>query len=237
MMINASLARRRSWTGLLLLWNTSIGKKVVMAISGFILWGYLLLHLWGNLKLFIGPDALNGWGHFLRVFGAPVFQGETVLWLIRSILLVALILHIWSAYSLTRMSQGARPIGYTNKKSLAATYASQSMRWGGVVIGIFIVYHILHFTTGTVHSSFIEGEPYHNVVAAFHNPAIAAVYIVAMLVIGLHLYHGLWSMFQTLGWNNARSELFFKSFARLFALVITVGNLALVLSVVTGLVS
>jgi succinate dehydrogenase / fumarate reductase cytochrome b subunit len=159
-----------------------------------------------------------------------------VLWVIRILLLVALVLHVWSAYSLTRQSQSARQVGYTGKKSLAATYASQSMRWGGVVIAVFVAYHILHFTTGTVHSSFIEGQPYHNVVVAFQNPAISAVYIVTMLAIGLHLYHGLWSMFQTLGWNNARTEIYTKSFARLFALAITIGNLALVLSVWTGLV-
>jgi succinate dehydrogenase / fumarate reductase cytochrome b subunit len=207
-----------------------------MAVTGFILFGYLVLHLWGNLKIFVGPEALNGWGSFLRVFGEPVLMHEQLLWLVRIILLLAVILHIWAAYSLTRMSQEARPKGYTGKRSLAATYASLSMRWSGVLVAVFIVYHILHFTVGTVHPTFIEGQPFHNVTQAFKELWISSIYIVVMLVIGLHLYHGLWSMFQTLGWNNARTELYTRSFARLFALAITAGNVAIPVAVLTGVV-
>lgn len=231
-----SLVRTRPISGLLSLWHSTLGKKYVMAITGFILWGYVILHLWGNLKIFLGPEQINQWGVFLRIVGDPVFTGEQLLWAARIILLAAVVLHIVSAYQLTRRDWAARPVAYATRRNLESTFASRTMRWGGVIIGLFIVFHVLDLTTGTMNPGFQRGEIYSNVVRSFSRWYVSLVYILAVLALGLHLYHGIWSMFQTLGWNSARSNAILRNAATLIALVLTAGNLAIPVSVLLGIV-
>jgi succinate dehydrogenase / fumarate reductase cytochrome b subunit len=173
-------------------WESSIGKKLVMAVTGLIWVGYLISHVLANLTVFSGPDRINAYSAFLHGTGLA-------LWIPRAVLIVAIVLHIVAAIQLTGQSQAARPVGYARRDPQVSTFASRTIRWGGVVILVFLVFHLLHFTVGTVHPDFVEGNPYHNVVAGFQNPWVVLFYVVAMAVLGLHLYHGLWSSRRTLG--------------------------------------
>ena len=211
--------------------RSSIGRKVVMAVTGVILVGFVIAHLLGNLQVYLGPEAMNNYAVWLRQF----LHG-TGLWIARAILLVAVILHIWSAASLTLSSRRARPVAYRERKWREATYASRTMRWGGVIILLFVIYHILHMTTGTVHQSFIEGDVYHNFVSGFRVVPVSLFYIFAMLALGLHLKHGVWSMFQTLGVSHPRSIRAAHVLAWIVAIVIVVGNISFPLAVLAGVV-
>jgi succinate dehydrogenase / fumarate reductase cytochrome b subunit len=212
-------------------WSSTIGRKVVMAVTGVILFGFVLGHLVGNLQLYLGPQAINEYAVWLRHVGHGA-----LLPIARITLLVAVALHIWSATSLTLDSKAARPQRYRMWEARESTYASRTMRWGGVIILLFVVYHLMHFTWGNAHPSFVEGDVYHNVVTGFSVPWVAAVYILAMLALGLHLKHGLWSMFQTLGVSHPRYERYAKLFAATFAAVIVVGNVSFPIAVLAGLV-
>jgi succinate dehydrogenase cytochrome b subunit len=224
----------RTWFGSF--WATAIGKKAVMAVTGVFLFGWILLHMLGNLKLYLGAEHLNEYAKFLITMGAPALPDYAALWVSRALLLLAVILHIVAATQLTLMNSAARPVGYRDREYVVGTYAARTMRWGGVIILLFIVYHLLHFTTGTVHPNFIEHDVYHNVVTGFQVWWVSAFYIIANLALGLHLYHGLWSMFNSLGLNNPKFNNWKKVFATAFALVITVGNLSFPISVLMGLV-
>lgn len=217
-------------------WRSAIGQKAVMAVTGIILFGFVLAHMLGNLKLYAGPEAMNKYGEWLRVVGTPGLPEGGALWFMRVVLLVAVILHIWSAWALTQRNRRARPHDYKRRDYAAASYASRTMRWGGILVALFIVYHILHFTTGQAHPSFEAGRPYQNLVAGFSITWVALFYIAANLALGLHLYHGLWSMFQSLGWNNPRFNAWRRHFATAFAVIITVGNISFPIAVMTGLV-
>jgi len=207
-----------------------------MALTGVFLFGWLFLHMLGNLKLYLGAEHLNEYAKFLITMGAPALPDNAALWISRVLLLVAVILHIVAATQLTLMNSAARPVGYRDREYVVGTYAARTMRWGGVIILLFIVYHLLHFTTGTVHPSFIEHDVYHNVVTGFQVWWVSAFYIIANLALGLHLYHGLDSMFNSLGLNNPKFNNWKKVFAIAFALVITVGNLSFPISVLMGFV-
>jgi succinate dehydrogenase / fumarate reductase cytochrome b subunit len=222
--------------GALTLYHTTIGKKVVMAVTGFILYGYVMVHMLGNLKVFQGPEKLNAYGVFLRTAGGPVFADEQVLWLVRIILLVSLVAHIVAAVQLTRLDWESRPVGYAMRKNQVYGYAAPTMRWGGVGIALFVVYHILHFTTGQAHPSYVHGDIYRNVVVGFQSPIASLVYIAAMIAVGLHLYHGVWSMFQTLGLNNTNNKRLLRGFATLSAVALVVGNVSIPVAVMLGLV-
>ena len=217
-----------------LLYQSSIGKKFIMAITGFILFGFVLVHMWGNLHIFQGREKINAYGVFLRVVGEPFFADEQVLWLVRIVLLLSVVLHVAAAYQLTRMDLAGRPVGYAMRKNVANGYAARTMRWGGVIIALFIVYHILHFTTGTLHPRFVHGDIYNNMVIGFSNPLVSAFYILAMIALGLHLYHGVWSMFQTLGLNNKRWNSLLRGFATIFAVLVVVGNVSVPVAVLAG---
>jgi succinate dehydrogenase / fumarate reductase cytochrome b subunit len=218
-------------------WDSSVGKKQVMAVSGFIMLLYLVLHLWGNLKVFAGPQPLNTYADWLRTVGDPLFSNSQLLWLVRVVLAAALVLHIWAAWSVTRQDLAARPIGYAGRRNLESTYASRTMRWGGVIIALFIVYHVLDLTTGTVHPApFEAGNVYQNVVSGFRVWYVSLIYIVAMIAVALHLYHGVWSMFQTIGWNGPRLTHVWRGLATVIAVVIGLGNIAIPVAVLTGFV-
>jgi succinate dehydrogenase / fumarate reductase cytochrome b subunit len=212
-------------------WRSSIGRKVVMAVTGAILFGFVLGHLAGNLTVYLGPEALNGYAVFLRQF----LHGAG-LWVARAVLLLSVILHIWSATSLTLSSRAARPVGYRERQWTESTYASRTMRWSGVIILFFVIYHLLHFTFGTVHPSFVEGDVYHNFVTGFQSVPVSIAYIVAMIFLGLHLRHGVWSMFQTLGVSHPRYIRWAHVGAWIFALIVVVGNCSFPIAVLAGLV-
>jgi len=224
----------RTWFGSF--WATAIGKKAVMALTGVFLFGWIFLHMLGNLKIYLGAEHLNEYAKFLITMGAPALPDYAALWVSRALLLIAVILHIVAATQLTLMNNAARPVGYRDREYVVGTYAARTMRWGGVIILLFIIYHLLHFTTGTVHPNFIEHDVYHNVVTGFQVWWVSAFYIIANLALGLHLYHGLWSMFNSLGLNNPKFNNWKKVFATAFALVITLGNLSFPIAVLMGLV-
>jgi len=211
--------------------QSSIGRKVVMAVTGAILVVFVIGHMVGNLTVYLGPEALNGYAVFLRQF----LHGSA-LWIVRAVLLVSVILHIWSATSLTLDSRRARPKGYRELEWKESTYASRTMRWGGVIILLFVIYHLLHFTFGTAHPSFVEGDVYHNFVTGFRSVPVSIVYIFAMLALGLHLRHGVWSMFQTLGVSHPRYIAMARGAAWVVAVVVVVGNVSFPIAVLTGIV-
>ncbi|MEO8944888.1 MAG: succinate dehydrogenase cytochrome b subunit [Gemmatimonadaceae bacterium] len=211
-------------------WRSTIGKKVVMAVTGIIGIGFVLAHITGNLLVFKGADAINSYSHFLHGPGAEL------LWLARIVLIVAVILHVWASYALTQQSHAARSEGYVKRVPQVSTPASRVMRWGGVVVLIFIVFHILHFTTGTFHPGgvYVEGDVYHNVVQAFHVWWVAAFYMVAMVFLGLHLYHGAWSSARTLSIAGDSPHPLHHRLSVLIALVVWLGFTLVPLGVVLG---
>lgn len=206
-----------------------------MAVSGLIMLGYLVAHMVGNLKIFFGTDEFNGYAHWLRTMGDPVLHYEWALWAVRVLLLAAVVLHAVSAYQLSRRDIRARPTAYAHKRK-RASYATRTMRWGGIILLLFIVWHLLDLTMLTVNENAQPGKPYQNVVATFSNWYGNAIYIVAMLAVGLHVRHGFWSAAQTLGVGNATRERLLKAAANLLALVLTVGFLSVPVAVMTGLV-
>lgn len=229
------------------LYRSHVFKKFVMAVTGLILFGFVLGHMAGNLKLYLGKyEAGEHQGEYqidvyaeaLRELGSPILPHGHGLWIARIALLLAVGLHIWSATELTLVNYRARPTSYVRETHQKSTYASRTMRWGGVLIALFVVYHLLHFTVGApdVHPDFRPGEVFHNVVVGFENPLVSGFYILANLALGLHLYHGLWSFTQSLGlsgprWNSLRHKV-----AAAFAVLICAGNISFPLAVLTGLV-
>jgi succinate dehydrogenase / fumarate reductase cytochrome b subunit len=220
-------------------YRSAIGKKAVMAVTGVILFGWIFVHMLGNLKLYLGAEHMNTYGAWLRTLGAPAVPETGLLWISRIVLLTCVVLHIHSAWATAAMSREARPIGYRDRQFVKSTYASRTMRWGGVIILLFVIYHVLHLTVGlnvAPGAQFVPGDPYHNVVAGFRNPLVAVVYIIANLALGLHLFHGLWSMFNSLGLNHRKFNGWRRVFATAFAVIITAGNVSFPLAVLTGFV-
>ena len=218
-------------------WNTMIGKKVVMAVTGVVLVGFVIAHMLGNLKIFSGPNEINAYSRFLREVGHPEFGYGQLLWIVRIVLLICVVLYVTAAFHLTRRSWVARPIGYTCKRNIETTLAARTMHWGGVLLVAFISFHLLHLTGGVV--GFRAGQfqhlaVYQNVVAAFAVWPIALFYVVAMGALCLHLYHGVWSMLQTLGWNTARNKSMFKVLSRVIGVVVFVGFTSVPVAVIAG---
>jgi succinate dehydrogenase / fumarate reductase cytochrome b subunit len=218
-------------------YRTSLGKKAVMAVTGILLFGFVLVHMIGNLKMYLGEESFNTYAHWLREVGYPALPHEGGLWIFRIVLLVAVALHFHAAYALTIVNWKARPKGYKEHEELEATYASRTMRWGGAIIGLFVLYHLAHLTTGWAHPSFVEGEAYANVVAGFTVWWVSVFYVIANIALGFHLYHGLWSMFRSLGWNRPGVDTPTRRFAQVFAWVITLGNLSFPIAVLSGVVA
>jgi succinate dehydrogenase / fumarate reductase, cytochrome b subunit len=219
------------------LWSTMVGKKVVMALTGLVLVGFVSAHMLGNLKIFLGEEAINTYAVFLRTMGEPLFPSGMLLWVARLILLTCVALHITAGVQLTRMNWAARPQGYDTKRSRATTYAARTMRWSGVILALFIVFHLLHLTGGVVGfqpGAFVHLSVYHNVVAAFSVWYVALFYSLALACLCLHLDHGIWSMFQTLGWNNARTTTGLRALSRVVALIVFAGFLSVPVAVMAG---
>jgi succinate dehydrogenase / fumarate reductase, cytochrome b subunit len=214
--------------------DTTVGKKILMAVTGVIYVAFVIGHMVGNLKVYQGREHFNDYAEGLRTFGAPFFGHGQLLWIIRIILIISIFIHITMAALLTLRSRAARSVAYTRYESLAFSYASRTMVWGGIIILLFIIYHLLHFTFGVVHPDFRPGDPYHNFVAGFQQVPASLVYIAAMVPLGFHLYHGVWSAFQTLGANNPRYNRYRRPFAAGIALIVVIANISFPLAVMAG---
>jgi succinate dehydrogenase / fumarate reductase, cytochrome b subunit len=220
------------------LWGSTVGKKIAMAVSGVILLGFVVGHMVGNLKVYQGAEIFNHYAEGLRMFGLPFFSTGQLLWLVRIVLLVAVLVHIVAAYRLTVHSRRARAVGYrAYDNDLVFSYASRTMVWGGVIILLFVVYHLLHLTFGTAHPDFIPGDAYHNFVTGFQSVPVSLAYIVAMIPLGFHMYHGFWSMLQTLGANNPKYNRYRRPIAAALAIIVVVGNISFPVAVLTGILS
>jgi succinate dehydrogenase / fumarate reductase cytochrome b subunit len=212
------------------LWDSSVGKKMVMAVTGLVWVAYLITHVLANLLVFQGPGKINAYSAFLHGTGGA-------LWAARLVLIVALVLHVVAAIQLSARQREARPVGYAaGRKPQVSTLASRTMRWGGALILVFLVFHILHFTVGTAHPSFVEGDPYHNVATGFHDLAVVLFYLVVMALIGLHLYHGLWSSGRSLGVAQPSPQPLRRSLALVLALLIWLGFSVIPIAVYAGVV-
>jgi succinate dehydrogenase / fumarate reductase cytochrome b subunit len=211
------------------LYGSTLGKKILMAATGAFLCVFVLGHMTGNMLLYVGPEALNAYGHKLQNSG--VF-----LWVFRLVMLVVVAVHVVASVQLWLRNRSSRPVKYRVFRPPAVDYAARTMVWSGPIILLFILYHLAHFTVGTAHHDFVRGDVYHNVVSSFQIPWVAGIYIVANVLLAIHLYHGVWSAIQTAGWDHPRFGRFRRWLAVGFAVVIGVGNVSLPLSVLTGLV-
>ena len=216
--------------------TSSVFKKIVMAISGIIMVLFLIAHMIGNLHVFQGAKAFNSYSEWLRTVGEPALPYRTVLTIIEIVLTVSVVAHAWSAIALWRQAKRARPQSYVTKKSVAQTYASRTMRWGGVIVGLFIVYHLLDLTFGVANPAGTDSTPYGRLIAGFSNPIPTIVYVIALVLLGMHLRHGIWSATQTLGQSNRRRERSVNAFAIVFSTLLIAGYLVIPAAVVFGLV-
>ncbi|MFN2201309.1 MAG: succinate dehydrogenase cytochrome b subunit [Caldilineaceae bacterium] len=221
------------------MYRTSIGKKVVMAFTGVIWIGYVVLHMYGNLKAFVGAEYFNAYAEGLREMGGPIFGHLQLLIIARIIFVVSIVLHVWSAWSLYRQAANARPISYSSRRVVRADYAGRTMRYGGVVILLFLIFHLAQLTWGVkaTNSAFVTGDPYHNLVAVFQSPIVTGFYLVALFALGFHLYHGAWSMFQTLGLNSHEYDGVIRGLAILLAICVPIGFAAVPLAVQFGILT
>lgn len=229
---------RRTTSWFLDFYRSSVGKKWTMAVTGIVWMGYVLFHMIGNLKLYISAEEVNKYAEWLREFPEPALPAGTFLWLARLGLLVTLLLHVHAAYALTVINYRARPraIRYESRRDyLVANYASRTMRWTGVIVLAFIAYHLTHLTWGWTHPDFIEGDVSHNLIAGFQSWPVALTYIGANIALGFHLFHGAWSLFQSVGVNHPRFNEWRRIFAAVFTAVVLIGNLSFPILIVTGL--
>ncbi|MGB8332428.1 MAG: succinate dehydrogenase cytochrome b subunit [Polyangiales bacterium] len=210
----------------LTLHHTTIGKKVIMAISGAVIVGFVIVHFLGNLNLYLGPEAMNG-------YAAKLQSVPPLVWGTRLVLLIAFGAHIASALLLWLRNQKARGSRYKKRKDLVTDYAARTMYWSGPILLLFVVYHLLHFTILPAH----PGDVYRNVVEGFQQPWIAGVYIAGNIALGLHIFHGIYSAFQTLGANHPRYNSYRRDAAVAISAAITIGNLSFPISVLAGLVT
>lgn len=212
-------------------WQSTNGKKVVMAVTGLMMFGFVVGHMLGNLQMYESPEHINAYGHFLHSLGE-------LLWLERGIILLAIALHITATIQLALRSKAARPIGYSRKQAINSSYASRTMYWSGPIVLAFIILHLLQFTAGYLHpqAQFVPGDVYHNVVSGFHVWWVSAWYIFAISLLGLHLSHGLWSMFQSVGLAHPRISPLLKIAAKSIALIIVLGYISIPISVLLGFI-
>src|SRR5262245_58826592 len=215
--------------------SSNIGLKVLMALTGVVMFGYLIGHVSGNMLIFKGPEAINNYSKFLH-------DAKGLLWGTRILLLVSVVIHIWATIRFLKLHNEARPVAYVMKEPHGTTFAARTMFWSGPVIALFIVYHILHLTTGTAHPNYHvdatthEVDVYRNLVDGFKSPIASLIYIAAMLGIALHLSHGLWSMLQTIGVNRPNWECCLRTIAVIFAVVICGGFIAVPVAVLAEFV-
>jgi succinate dehydrogenase / fumarate reductase cytochrome b subunit len=216
----------------LTLFDAAIGKKAIVAVTGIVLFGFVIVHMLGNLQMFLGPEVMNG-------YAATLKSNALVLWGARSVLLLSVVLHIAFSIQLVLESNQARPVAYRTKHSIATSYAARTMKFSGPLLALFIVYHIAHFTWPGVAMGAYQHDPhdvYSNFVNGFRVPWVTAIYLVAQAALGLHLYHGAWSLFQTLGLNHPRYNRLRENLPRALAFMVVTGNVILPLSVLAGII-
>ena len=207
-----------------------------MAVTGIIMIAYLVAHMIGNLHAFQGADAYNHYATWLRTFGEPALPHRTILTLIEIVLVVSVVAHMWAAFSLWRQARRARPVRYVTKKPVQQSYASRTLRWGGVIIALFIVYHILDLTWGGINPAGAGTEPYDRLIAGFSNPFVTAFYVLALVLLGMHLRHGLWSVTQILGQSNKTRERTVNAAAVVLSTLLIAGFLVVPLAIAIGAV-
>ena len=228
---------RRGGPAVVHFYRSAIGKKWVMAVTGIVLMGFVLFHLIGNLKLFISKEELNLYGEALRDIPGHLLPRTVLLWTFRLGLIAAFVIHIHAAASLTILNRKARPDSYKSRQDyVAADFASRTMRWTGVIVALFIVFHLMDLTWGNANPEFLRGDPYNNLVYSMERTPVAIVYVLANVALAFHQYHGSWSLFQSLGLNNPKYNAARRTFAQAFAAIILVGNLTFPISVQLGLV-
>lgn len=217
--------------------RTTIAMKLVMAVTGAFFVFYVVAHMYGNLKAFAGADSFNGYSHHLRVLGDPILPDGGFLWVMRLLLIVALVAHVYSAFYLWSRAQGARTTKYSVKKAAATTLSARFMRWGGVALLLFIVFHLLQFTTNTIRVNGDYDNPYQRLVAGFGVWWVVLIYLLALVALAMHLRHGVWSASQTLGWtNSARSRRLANQAGITIAAVVSIGFALVPLFVLFGVV-
>lgn len=232
--------RRRSFV--LDLYSTAVGKKYAMALTGIMLLGFVFVHMIGNLKMYLGPEEFNHYAEFLRELLVPILPRTVLLWLLRFGLIGAVLLHIHAAYSLTVMNRNARSVKYQSPRDYQiANFASRTMRMTGIIVALFVIWHLADLTWGTTNAiggdgEFVRGDAYGNVVRSLERVPVAALYIVANIALGIHLFHGVWSLFQSMGWNNPRFNKWRRGIATAFATIIVVGNVSFPIAVLAGIV-
>lgn len=215
---------------------SSVGRKVVMAVTGVMLFGFVTIHMLGNLQAYGGAEMMNAYAKFLH----SMLHGAGI-WVFRGVMVVAVVLHGWAALTLTLDNMRARPKGYREQQLKAATLSSRTMRYSGVILAIFIVYHLLHLTTGQAHPEFRapqDGEffAFQNFVSGFRHVGVSAFYIVAQLCLGLHMWHGVWSLTQTFGWAHPRFDRCRRNFATGLTVVVVGANISFPIAVLTGII-
>jgi succinate dehydrogenase cytochrome b subunit len=210
-------------------YESTIGKKAIMAVTGLILFGYLIAHMLGNLQIFLGREVMN---HYAETLHANL----PLLWTARTILLISVVLHIWASIQLSIIKKEARPVAYVKRANVSSSWASRSMMLSGPIIAAFVIFHLLHLTTGTIHPRFIELHPYENLVTGFLVVPFALIYVVVMVLIGFHLSHGIWSMFQSMGLSHPRYTPVIKKFAAVFSWILIAGFISVPIAVLAGLV-
>ena len=218
-------------------YEAPIGKKAVMAITGVMLVGYVFAHLLGNLQIYSSdPEQINRYAAFLH---NP--SNAAALWAARTVLLAAVVLHIVAATQLWLQNRAARPVGYVKKADVPASYAARTMVWSGPIVAAFVVFHVLHLTVGAVVPLHELGpnmpDVRYNVITGFSNPWISGFYILAMILLCLHLYHGIWSMFQSVGISHPRYTPLLKNAAAVLSILVAVGNCSIPIAVLTGLLT
>jgi succinate dehydrogenase / fumarate reductase cytochrome b subunit len=209
-------------------YESTIGKKAIMAVTGLILFGFLIAHMLGNLQIFLGSEVMN---HYAETLHGNV----PLLWTVRTILFVSVVLHIWSSIQLTKIKHDARPVAYVKRANVSSSWASRSMMLSGPIVALFVIFHLLHLTTGTIHPQFVPLHAYENLVTGFLIP-FAVVYIVVMILIGFHLSHGIWSMVQSMGLSHPRYTPMVKKFAAIFSWILVAGFISVPIAVLSGVV-
>lgn len=228
--------RRKPW--LLELYGSALGKKYAMALTGLAMMGFVVAHTIGNLKLYAGAESIDTYGEWLRDVGYPALPHSGLLWILRIGLLVSLVVHLHAAWALSRMNRRARPVRYQSKRDyVAADFAARTMRWTGIIVLLFIAFHLADLTFGVANPDFEHGAVHANTIASFSRPVVSIFYIVANLALAYHLYHGGWSMFQSLGINNRRFNHWRRYFAIGFAAIVVLPNISFPIAVLTGVVA
>jgi succinate dehydrogenase / fumarate reductase cytochrome b subunit len=213
--------------------DSSVGKKVVMAVTGIILFGFVTVHMLGNMQAYMGAEPFNHYAEFLQtmIHGAGI-------WVFLAVMLTAVGFHAWAAVTLYFENNKARPVGYRAQQLQEASWASRTMPWTGLVLAVFIVFHILHLTTGTIHpgGEFVHGKAYENLVSGLQVAWVAVFYIIGQVCLGFHMWHGVWSLTQTLGWSHPRYNVLRRRFAYVMAILVAGVNISFPIAILTGFI-